>query len=144
MKCVSVQNRHVYYFLRHAFTFHDSSSARAHYLCLFSYQTYSLLVKVYLSRALRRVEQELSFRIIAICSRYVIRKAWIQVLWILHFVVYFSSEAVLHGLSKNNQRKNQVDAKIQVTLKNVPAQNWIEEKKFMVYSNKLWQKCNCH
>ena len=55
---------------------------------------------------------------------------WIRVLWIIHFIVYFSLEEVLQGLSRNNPTKKQIDAEIQVTLKNAPAQKRTEEKMF--------------
>ena len=34
---------------------------------------------------------------------------------------YFSSEAVLQGVGKNNPTKKEVDAEIQATLKHMPA-----------------------
>ena len=52
------------------------------------------------------IEQELSFRIIANSLRYLLWKTWIRVLWILHLVVYFSSEAVLQDLPINNPTEN--------------------------------------
>ena len=73
-------------------------------------------------------EQQLSFKIIVTFSRYVMRKVWIRVLWIFHFVVYFSSEEILEDLPKNNPTKKQIDDKIQKTLKNVPAGKLTEEK----------------
>ena len=41
---------------------------------------------------------------------------------------YFSLEAVLQGMAKNNPDEKQTDAKIQVTLKHAPAGNLTEEK----------------
>ena len=55
---------------------------------------------------------------------------WIQILRILHFVVYFSSEAILQGLLNNNPTEKQIDAEIQVTMKCAPARNPTEEKVF--------------
>ena len=75
-------------------------------------------------------ERELSFRIISISSRCVMRKMWIRVLWIIHFIVYFSLEEVLQGLSRNNPTKKLIDAEIQVTLKNAPTQKRTDEKMF--------------
>ena len=72
--------------------------------------------------------KELSFRIIATSPIYVMLKEWIRLLWILHVVVYFSSEEVLQDLSKNNPTKKQIDAEIQMTLKNTPVQKGTEEK----------------
>ena len=80
-------------------------------------------------------EQELSFLIIATSPRYVMQKVWIQVLWILQYVGYFSSEEILQCLSKNNPIKKQIDAKIQVTLKNAPAGK--REEKMLFHKTNL-------
>ena len=121
-----------WYFLCHLFAFHDSTSARVHCSCLLLYQTFNFFFPE--SAAFTRIatcaKQERSFRIVAASSRYVMRKVWIRVLWILHFVVYLSSEEVLQGLSKNNPTKKQIDAEIQVTLKNAPPRKRTEEKMF--------------
>ena len=63
------------------------------------------------------------------------QKVWIQVLWILQYVGYFSSEEILQGLSKNNPIKKQIDAKIQVTLKNAPAGK--REEKMLFHKTNL-------
>ena len=52
-----------------------------------------------------------------------------RALWIFRFVVvYFSAEVILQGLSKNNPTKKQINGKIQMTMKNAPAQKLTEEK----------------
>lgn len=57
------------------------------------------------------------YRIMTTASKYLLQKMWISALEILRFaVVYFSLEAVLQDVSKNNPTKNQIDANIQVTL----------------------------
>lgn len=67
-------------------------------------------------------EQELYFRIGANSARHLLRKIRILLFRVLCFVVvYFSSEALLQGMSKNNPTKNQINVKIQVPLKHSPA-----------------------
>ena len=58
------------------------------------------------------------------------QKVWARVLWTLYFLVYFSSEAVLQGLPKNNPVKKQIDAEIQETLKIAPSRKLIEGQSF--------------
>lgn len=56
------------------------------------------------------------YRIMTTAPKYPLQKMWISALEILRFaVVYFSSEAVLQDVSKNNPNKNQIDGNIQVT-----------------------------
>ena len=85
--------------------------------------------------------QELHFIIIANSSRYLLQKTWIWVLWILRFIfAYFSSESVLQGMFKNNTTEKQIDAKIQVTLKHVPARNITVEKVWWNLSQQITKK----
>ena len=46
---------------------------------------------------------------------------------------YFSLQAVLQGVSKNNLIKKQIDAEIQATLKHVPVWKLTEEKNANCY-----------
>ena len=89
---------HVSYFLYRHFTFIivPVLELRVHHLHLFSNQTFNFVFEsVAFTRIAMCTEQQISFRIIATSSRYLLRKMWIEVLWVLHFVVYFSSEAIL-------------------------------------------------
>ena len=54
--------------------------------------------------------------------------------------VCFSSEVVLKCMSKNNPTKNQMDAKIQVTLKLAPAQKLTEKKMLSRLSKQITKK----
>ena len=52
---------------------------------------------------------------------------WIWVFWILCFVIIFL-DAVLQGMAENNPTEKQINAEIQVTLKNASAWKLTEEK----------------
>ena len=119
--------------------FHDSSGAKV----LFSYQPFNFFSEgVALPRITTCKEQELSFRIIATFPRYIMRKVWIRVLWILHFVIYFSLEEVLQGLLKNNTTKKQIDADIQLTMKNCTSSEtyWGENVLQVIATNIVFHK----
>lgn len=104
---------------------------RVHHLYLFSNQAFNFVFEnVAFTRITMCTEQEISFRIIATSSRYLLRKMWIEVLWILHFVVYFSSEAMLKGLSKYSPTEKQIDAEIQMAMKYAPVWRRTVEKTF--------------
>ena len=45
---------------------------------------------------------------------------------------YFSLEAVLQGMAKNDPTKKQIDSEIQATLNHAPAWKLAEENKFIV------------
>lgn len=96
---------------------------------IFSYKTFAnFFESVAFTRIATCLEQEIYFRIIATSPRYLLRKVWISVLWILHFVVLYFFQKRFEGMSRNNPTKKQIGAEIQAKLNHAPAQKPAEEK----------------
>ena len=111
---------------------------RVHHLYLFPNQAFNFVFEsVAFTRITMCTEQEISFRIIATSSRYLLRKMWIEVLWILHFVVYFSSEAMLKACQSIVQPKSKSMPKFkwQWNMHQFEGVQW--RKRFRGYRNKL-------
>ena len=83
-----------------------------------------------------------SFRIIATSPKYVLWKMWIRVLWIIHFGVYFSSEAVLQSLSKNDPTESKSMPKFKWHGNIHQLENVQTRKCFRGYRNKLQNPIN--
>ena len=110
-----IQNWHVSYFLSISLLFVVTSVLESGVHCHFKLFFISNFYIFFLKMLPHKYYDV--YRIMTTAPKYPLQKMWISALEILRFaVVYFSSEAVLQDVSKNNPNKNQIDGNIQVTL----------------------------
>ena len=115
--------------MRDLFAFHDGPSARVQCACFY---INFYLIYLFICFFTTCTQQELSFRIIAAIPRYLSTSC----VNIIFCRLFFLRKSLARPV-KNKPTKKQLDAEVQVTLKQVPARKRTGEKMFYTLSEQI-------